>query len=649
MPFIFGRIALDSPEHWTEQMGDPVTNLGGAPVPAVRSALRHSVDVPTFSSPIGEDTVERRMRLRRQLRSLLNNTGYKMLGVYLLWDDDPEQNGWYIPDQGQLAEGADSPLTHGYFKLENFVWFKVGAPRTHRPAIGLSLKDLRTGLWARDVLRSVYSTDFAALPAVPLVYLHAGATDLINAVNHSASPFIQALPAGRDGGQTLLLSEQVAELQDLAVFSYNQPDASRNLGDVVAYDRRGLGGLPVKGEDPQKFGWEEIYGPDYEYTAGSVPVLDNGRVRVVYDATNLDGFRVYTWNGTEYVEQGKVTFSNAGNNAETIGVASLKEYTPERAVLEVPMLNLNVSNGRMQVFVTLQRGWSGPRFEVYQSPGLVTEPQIMWTAPAQHENTSVVKVDAAGGAINATAGTGSTVYAAEATLGATTFTGENEIGLVQQGLTTQVNLAVVQVACKVVTLPSSAAYGTTQNALAIRAASGNAYNSVQVSFGELKAAQLLEAENMTLGAGSAVTADAAASNGKAVTATRTTDANAGVTKANWPGEAGTSYRLYARVKTSASTLKIYGKMSGSAALATKTTKSAGYVWLDLGLLAVNSTAETLEIHCWAEAAATTSIDRIEAVLMEDRETPFGDYEGARDLGQAVLIDSRAMPTVVTRT
>ena len=300
--FILGRLTFDSPITWNEQLGDPVTNLGGAAVPAIRSAIRHSVDLPTFTSPVGEDTAERRFRMRRQVRSLLNNAPYKMAGLFLQWANDPEQDGWYIPDQGELVQGAESPLSHGWFDLQNFAWFKVGAPRTHRGAALLSIKDLRTGLTARDFQRTVYSTDFSTLPALALTFLPAGSSDVANNVSREALTPL-TLPRGRDGGATLLVANQA----DLTVLSYETSEEERNLGDVVVYDQRGKTGLPAGAEDPQAFGWEEIYGPDYPYTEGGVPVIENGRVRVVWNTEHTPGFKVYVWNGTEYAEQGKMT------------------------------------------------------------------------------------------------------------------------------------------------------------------------------------------------------------------------------------------------------------------------------------------------------------------------------------------------------
>ncbi len=155
----------------------------------------------------------------------------------------------------------------------------------------------------------------------------------------------------------------------------------------------------------------------------------------------------------------------------------------------------------------------------------------------------------------------------------------------------------------------------------------------------------MAAHNMTLGTGTSSGADANAADGTATTATRTTDANPHVSQATWPNSVTAKYRVFARVKTSASTLHIYAK-TGATTGSTVTTTSATYVWLDLGDVTANNTP--FEIHCWATAAATVSVDRVEAILLEDRTAGAFRYAGARDFGQSALFDSRTVGALVAR-
>jgi hypothetical protein len=83
--------------------------------------------------------------------------------------------------------------------------------------------------------------------------------------------------------------------------------------------------------------------------------------------------------------------------------------------------------------------------------------------------------------------------------------------------------------------------------------------SAQLGFYAQVGDQVMEAEAMTLGTGTTSVADAAASAVKRTQSTRTTDANPHVTRATWPNSSQGKYRVFARVKTSASTLNIYAK------------------------------------------------------------------------------------------
>jgi hypothetical protein len=104
--------------------------------------------------------------------------------------------------------------------------------------------------------------------------------------------------------------------------------------------------------------------------------------------------------------------------------------------------------------------------------------------------------------------------------------------------------------------------------------------------------------------------------------------------------------VLARVKVSAHTANIYAK-TGATTGTTMSGTNSGFQWWDLGEITADGSA--LEIHAWATGGAgTVSVDRIEAFLTEDRlETP-SRYSGARDCGQAALMDSRVRGTLAAR-
>lgn len=655
MAFTLYRLSFSDPLQFYEQMGDPITSTGGAPVPALRAALRHSVSLANLTPNPNEETVENRLRLRRQWRSLVNNTPFKLQGFYLGWDADPENSGWYMPDQGQLVDLDGSVgLATGIFKVENFVWILAGRPRTHRRAVWAYLKDLRTGLQPRDYRRVIYSTDFAGLEALALTYLPPGVADLITTGSQNAVTIAQ-LPEGEDHGSAYVTNG----LLDLARVSYEQPESQRNLGQVVAFDRRGEQTGPTAGPGAN---WEEVYGPDYPYSwmppnaaAIDAPVLDNGRCRVRYDAEHTPGFIVESWVAGKWEEQGKLTFVRLSGFEllNQMMSATLVEYTETRAVLQAVMRNTTDAYSREEVFITLQQGWAGPRVELYtarNAAGEKVNASICFTLAAADADASIIKIDTGStGRIEATAkGTGHTGFFATADLGDLTFDGENWVCIGRWGKAQAVNIAVLQKAAVAVTSVQTAAYGVNRNTYESQGLLGEfaGYATMQLGFSPQAAQQGLEAEAMTLGTGTAETADAEGSNGKTTTATRTTDANPHITQVKWPNSAEGTYRVFVKAKTSVATskLKLYAKTTASTG-ATKETAATALGWVDLG--DITATGGTLEIHAWLSAAGTLSVDRVEAFLVQDRFT--NRYQGARDLGQATLYDSRAIPTIVSRS
>jgi hypothetical protein len=654
---------LGPPLIWNEQMGDPITNLGGAVIPAPRAALRHSISLATFETDALPDTVAARLTNRRQLRSLLNNTPLKMAGgIYILYSDDPEQNGWYVPDQGQLADidGA-SGLATGVWKLENVVWFIAGHARTHREARNVWMKDLRAGLWPRDTLRMIYSTDFSALSTLSLSILPSGATGIVNAVSAQVVASTAQL-TGRDGGQCPICNG----VPDLATISYDRPESSQTLSDVIVYDRRGQITAPSGGPDTS---WEEVYGPDYPWnwlTVGQpndTPVLDNGLVRVRYDGTGTPGFRVDVWTGSAYVEQGKMLIYRGAVSTgyvDTWIAAGLIETTGDRVIMACQLSASWDAASRERIFITMTRGVPGCTFEIYpalRANGTQADAGLYWYPAVADTNTSIIKVDylSGGAKAQATAGSGSANYAGgPTTIGNTDFTqSENWLALLRCSATStltayQMNLGVLQVQTQGQVTNNTNAYGSGRNGIGVMSLNQAGWVSTDISFVPTSADQVLEAESITLGTGTANTVDANASNGHAATATRTTDANLHVSRATWPNGTLGKYRIVIRVKTSAGTGSFYATTSATTTT-TMTTTSTTYIWLDLGVVTgeVIANNSTLEIHAWT-SSGTVSVDRIEAYLAEDRTAVANRFAGARDLGSSILQDARFTGALVAR-
>ena len=669
MSIRIGRLTLDDPEQFTEAMGDQYASVGGAPIPGARVGLQHQLQLTSFTGQNG-DTTAMRTNTHNQLRSLLNNTPYCLTAPLFTWTDDPANSYMFcVPSTAQSEPYGAAGMQFGLWQIKSFNLMQVGHVRTHRRANEIYLRDRRLSTTPRDFRRTIYSTDFATMPVAwtPIVpaWVPPGSTDIVTNNSSSGSTFgsvVPSLPAGSVGS--------VSGIADLAVISYELSTTGLNQSDVVVYDRAGTITYPSTGADPN---WVEIYGPDYPYTRGDVPVITNGICRVSYDTANgsSPGFIIESnsWlssfsNMSKVLIQG--TLGGTRYTFNSLVSAKVEEWTPERAVISCVMTTLTYSGllPRATVYLTLQRGWSGPRIELYMPtvpsyPAYPTATFAPYNTSAAYQ--SVLKVDSADA--SAFVSTAGSVAWPTATLGASTFTGENWVSLVQSATPMAMNIGVVQSSASAATCTDLTAWGgtTAANSVSIASTINMNYLSTHVGFQFQPAVYYAqEAESMAAATGttSNVT-DAAASNGKTTTTARIAAA-AHVTTSSWPtaSDYGT-YRVFARVKTSASTANVYvynGYIQGwlNTSYRTAQTASTSYVWLDLGVIS-NSGGNTLSIFAWATAAATVSVDRIEIFpLMEvDSGDSFaasiqGHFSAARDIASYALLDVRQTPNVVAR-
>lgn len=120
--------------------------------------------------------------------------------------------------------------------------------------------------------------------------------------------------------------------------------------------------------------WEQIHGPGQPLVAG-VPLLENGLCRVRWEPTR--GVLVVD-DGTS-VEAGRVAVFASGGYATVLKGADVVECTPERTVVRLGLATSGVTRG--DCYVSLQRGWRGPRVECYAATptGLVAPSLIVST------------------------------------------------------------------------------------------------------------------------------------------------------------------------------------------------------------------------------------------------------------------------------
>jgi hypothetical protein len=680
-----GRLGLPTVEtNISEALGSDVTTTGDSTAVGMRKVKGFTLTFPIHGTTGDANPYTTGMRMRRQMRSMMQNATYRLNGLYVRFIFDPERNGWMVIGTGTLAD-ADGGPTLGEFTLTLDSAYRVAALNTHRDAYRIDITDLRLTTSPIDYLGQQVNTAalFAGLTAVPLIALPVGATDpsiLDVPMSVSVTPRPSAdglIPIGNarsSYGQPF--GSGSANVVNGDVVSWERAEANFNLGDVVIWDRRGQFGpfgtggaydvAPFPGTSALQtsYGWEEIYGSDYPYnwlTAGQAmdaPVIANGVCRVRYDTsgTAAAGLIVDAWDAatSAYVEQCKVGVRNtlAAGADTTLISATVAEYTPDRAVIQV-VLGIPATGTRDRVYITLQRGWLGPRFEVYSNATSATWLIVQMAAGAT--NTSAMKnegTSTTGGVafLSSASGSSTSPFVTGTVLGATGyFPGENWLAVIPQGGTHQLNLAVLTNAYTAVS-QAYPLYASAGNEILIEAtASTNNpadYLSAHLNFALLQTGQVAEAESIRNASGTtAQTTDATASNGFAVSDTQTAATNVTLTQAT-TFLAQRTYRLAARVKvgTSGATGSFLWHL-GTNASSILTSTATAWTWIDLGEVTASAVNPTLTVTGYRSAGSgNIQIDRIEAALVRD----YVGHQGSRDVGSVALLDQRVEIRKVTR-
>lgn len=408
---------------------------------------------------------------------------------------------------------------------------------------------------------------------------------------------------------------------------------------------------------------EEIPGPDYPLAQPSFdcPSLDNGRCVVSYAGAGV--WRITGWDptvnpaGGGWVQQAAFMVRRIGDATGLCTTAvsfAVAEASTERVVVEAVMRNNSDGYSRERVYITLQRGWTAPRVEVYPAPeasGAQADASILVYSDLVDAATTVSKQDSGGVATAATAGTGGQSLTHLATLGAATFTGENWVWMARHGRTFAIAAAVLQTGLGATCLyDGSAGFGGSRNGFMVSSGSGGAgYCGVHLGLSRQAPAPAIEAEAMTLDGTSTSQADGAASGGTCVKGTRTAVGQM-ATQASVVLPA--TYRVLIRARVDSGATGSFNVVHGFGASTVVTTTSTSWVWLDSGELAGFGT-QTLVLNAWRSAGGSGNVyvDRVELVPTTDRgnaNQPTGRYDGARDHGQAALADTFGVPGLVAR-
>lgn len=346
----FGRILMPSvTDEFTENVGRALGTVGEAVIPGDRAPVTSTFSLPVHGDEGETDPGPFGDRMRRQLRSLLNNR-LAAKQIYLSCTVDTQINGWIAVGGGTIAYSTGGPSI-GEYVLTVSDAYRLGTLASHRMAKEVRVFDRTLLTTPRDYRKTYFST-VGGTPS-PRHFFPVGATDIstdnrslsastVSSINGSI-PYVDGLANGEG------VHFEIAEADVLK-------------GDVVIWDRRTYTSptyTSAGDANPQDttngYGWEEVYGPDYPLTAGDVPVIANGRCRVRW--TSGGSFTVETSSGGAYGGGASV-----GTGGSTLRGARVAEWTPDHAVIACDFTG---GPGRVTTYITLRRGWAGPLVESY--------------------------------------------------------------------------------------------------------------------------------------------------------------------------------------------------------------------------------------------------------------------------------------------
>jgi hypothetical protein len=240
-----GRIALVTVEDTiSEALGDSIETVGGGVVAGSRRPRPFRLTLPVYGDSQEADPYLVGERLRRQVRSLLENTEAKLESLYFRFLVDPDQNGWLLVGGGDLQYGAGG-VTFSDYKLVLEDSYRVATNRTHRPARRVLHRDRRLSTTPRDTLGTLYSTDFSGLNTFPLTPLPVGAEDILGAARRVVTAGSRETIAGPMPVVQAAVHGEVLQYERAEAYMHG-------ADDVVLYDTRGLGDpLPGYGAQVQ--------------------------------------------------------------------------------------------------------------------------------------------------------------------------------------------------------------------------------------------------------------------------------------------------------------------------------------------------------------------------------------------------------------
>lgn len=365
-PLRFTCLVGDVPE----PLGDKLEAVGAALVPGERGPRSAQITLPVTGSLEEVDHRAAGLVLRRQVRALLENSAWKQQGLYFEAGWDPETAAWLMVGGGQLTE-EQRGFAFGDWRLTLDDAYLVGRPAGHRRGRRITIADRASGTVATDTRGRLYTTDLSGVAPVAPGAAIPGDIELIRgrgfALAAAAGPSVdgrrlfstypanslsEPTPLPPINGEVVTWRPNTAVIVD----AREREALTEDAGAVRAWAMPGTpgAGTPAGDRDPTQYGWEQVMGQlDDPYRKLAV---ENGWVRCVWlGAVEGGGLRVQYWSNAEDRYVTSARFAVWPSSSEETRVL---EVTPERAVIGVRTSSNDV------VFI-LQRGWPGPRIEVY--------------------------------------------------------------------------------------------------------------------------------------------------------------------------------------------------------------------------------------------------------------------------------------------
>jgi hypothetical protein len=355
----------------TEQLGEKLTAVGSTVVRGEATPRPFPISLPILGDASDTDPYATGLRLRRQLRQLLENPGWQgEAGLPFAWEIDPDLNCWLMVGGGDVTDPDGVGITFGEWKLELTDCYIAGRPGTHRIGRRADIRDRRTGVQDRAFDR-IFTTDFAASALATYPSSIPGDVEDMYGVVAQGIPANVAGPSAGTPVRTLYRNVTLID-GDVVTF---EPDRNLPSPQHVVLEDPGqlrlwdIGGkvtdTPVplipggSGDTGQTkagdltpdtvYGWERVLGDNLR--ANRALAVDNGVCRLRWAGSSSNrGLWIEAWDAVAgYVPIATVAPEDA------VWMTPI-EVTPERVVIEY-------GQQARRIRAILQRGWTGPRLE----------------------------------------------------------------------------------------------------------------------------------------------------------------------------------------------------------------------------------------------------------------------------------------------